>query len=74
MKLTKAVTGSPKTTAAGIAGMIALLATQAVFMLDGDPLTVVNYTVVINAVILFVMGLLMKDGDVSSKSIGLDDK
>lgn len=74
MKIGKAITGSPKTTVSGIAGFIALLATQAGFMLDGDPLTIVNWTVVINAFIVLIMGFIMKDGDVSSKSIGLDEK
>lgn len=72
--LTKAVTGSPKSTAAGITGFIALLATQAEVMFDGDPLTIVNWPIIINAVIVLVMGLIIKDGDVSSKSIGLEDE
>ncbi len=72
--LSAAVTGSPKTTAAGIVGFIALIATQIEPMFDNDPETLVNWTIIINAVIALVMGFLMKDGDVSSKSIGLDEE
>lgn len=59
-----------KTTTAGIAGAVALLASQVQFLLDNDPATVVDYKAILAALAVFGIGWFSRDNGVSSEDAG----
>ena len=61
-----------KTTTAGIAGAVAILATQVQHLLDNDPATVVDWKAALAALAVFGVGWFSRDKDVSSKQSGVE--
>lgn len=59
-----------KTTTAGIAGIIAIIASAVSAALDGDPGTTVDWNTVIVAVVTSVGLLCARDNDKSSEMVG----
>jgi hypothetical protein len=59
-----------KTTAAGISGILGLLATALAAQLDNDPATVANWGVVIPAIITSAGLLFARDANVTSEQQG----
>lgn len=60
-----------KTTAAGISGIVGLLATALAAQFDSDPATVANWPVVIPAIITSAGLLFARDNNVSSEAAGI---
>ena len=59
-----------KTTAAGVAAVIAAVAAAARAILDGDPETLVNWEATIGAAMAGVGLITARDNDVSSEKAG----
>lgn len=62
--------GSWKTTAAGIASGIAIIATQVSYLLDADPETVFSLEAVFAALGVIGIGFFARDNNVSSEKAG----
>ena len=60
-----------RTTAAGIAGLVAVLAIELKALVDSDPSTVFSIETVIGAVTAFVIGWNARDKNVSSEQQGV---
>ena len=60
-----------KTTAAGIAGFLAVLAPNVQSVLDNDPATVANWGAVIAALTVAIGLFFARDKDVSSEQEGI---
>lgn len=70
MKKVVGIFSSPKTTAAGIVAFIAILATQMGYLIDTDPLTVVDWNAVLNGFLFLVLGVSARDNNKSSVDVG----
>lgn len=68
----KSLTRSPRTTAAGILGFVAVLATQLQHALDTDPATVADWNVVVGAAIFAFGFILSRDNAVNSRKAGAE--
>lgn len=62
--------GSWKTTTAGIAAIVAAVATAVASQLDEDPSTVADWAGVLALVLAGVVGISARDNKVSSESAG----
>lgn len=63
--------GSWKTTAAGLAGVVGIVAMALQAHFDGDPATVAEWGIVIPTVISQIGLLFARDNDKSSEQVGL---
>lgn len=61
-----------KTTALGFISGLLIILPQIQNLLDGDPETVFSETIFMTGFALMGLGIASKDGDKSSKEIGLD--
>ena len=59
-----------KTTTAGIAAGLAIIATNLVALLDNDPATVFSIEAVFAALGVMGIGIFARDNNVSSESVG----
>ncbi len=59
-----------KTSLSGIFAGLAILLAQAITLTDSDPLTNPEYTQIVAAIGLIVMGLNARDNDVTSEQAG----
>jgi hypothetical protein len=69
-QIPKFMNKSWKTTLVGVAGAIALIATQVVHLFDADPATVFSLEAVLAALALLGIGAAARDNDVSSEDAG----
>lgn len=60
-----------KTTVAGIASGVAILATQLQAVLDDDPTTVFDWKAALGALAVFGIGFFSRDNGVSSEDAGI---
>jgi hypothetical protein len=65
------LTRSWKTTGAGLAGLVTLIATTVKQLLDGDPTTNPDWNVVIPLVFTSIIGLFARDKNVTSEQQGV---
>lgn len=61
-----------KTTALGFLGGLALIIPELQALIDGDPATVFNKAALMAGLAMLGIGVNAKDGDKSSKELGLD--
>jgi hypothetical protein len=62
-----------KTTAAGIAALLAVIATAVAAYLDGDAATTAEWGAVVTAVFVSLGFVASRDNDKSSESVGAND-
>jgi len=62
---------SKNTTVLGIVGGLGVIFTQASAFFDGDPLTVVNWSMVWTGGFMAIIGVFAKDGSKKSEDVGL---
>jgi len=62
--------GSWKTSAAGIAAIVAAIATAVSYQFDASPETVADWTTVIGLIVAGIAGLAARDNKVKSESVG----
>lgn len=62
--------GSWKTTSAGVLAGIAIIATQASYLLDADPATVFSVEACLAALGMIGIGFFARDNNVSSEQVG----
>ena len=72
MKLLRFAATNWKTTVAGILAAVVAIADGAAQLLDGNPLTNPDYTLIIAAVIAAIGLIFARDATVTSKQLGLD--
>lgn len=61
-----------RTTAVGLLAGVIICATQLINMLDSDPETVFQLAIFLSGLAAMGIGVFAKDGDKSSKKLGID--
>lgn len=72
MNSLKADIKSWKTTVIGVLTGLAICAPQLINLLDGDPETVFQLAIFLSGLAAMGIGVFAKDGDKSSKKLGID--
>ena len=60
-----------KTTLTGVLQFITILSTQVGYALDSDPLTVINYSLIVASALTMIAFIKSRDNDVSSEDEGV---